>query len=288
MDAMRPNLINPSDPLVSGVSGSWNGSNPAETIHTSQLSPAVTPLTLTSRETKNDSPVRTGKRDTVGQIESDDFSRFEGEGGPEAPLPATELIDVPLETPFGGDRAGVDIKAEGTMKPPSACGRNQGMRVRRQVYELTLHDLSTFPVWEFRLDEEGEEGRDESTVRPYTTPGPLDPTDRMFVVRAVFTLADGSRRHGYLTPPVRNDGSIGALQPIIVTACGQVRFWCGTAVPDAKRLARNYAWLGKDVRRVFPVQFCSDVALIGGPVTGSVPGFLVLEDFQTRKTSTVR
>ena len=173
------------------------------------------------------------------------------------------------------------------MKPSPVCGGSRGLRVRKQVYELTLHDLGTFPVWEFRLDEEGEEGRDESTVRPYTASGPLDPTDRMFVVRAVFTLADGSRMQGYITPPGRGDAGIGTLQPIIVTDRGQVRFWCGTAVPDAKRLARSYELLGKDAQHVFPVRFESDVELAGGPVRGSVPGFLVLEDFLTRRTRTV-
>jgi hypothetical protein len=173
------------------------------------------------------------------------------------------------------------------MKPPPTRGGSRGLRVRKQVYELTLRDLGTFPVWEFRLDEEGEEGRDESTVRPYTASGPLDPTDRMFVVRAVFTVADGSRMRGYFTPPGRGDASISTLQPIIVTERGQVRFWCGTAAPGSKRLAHSYELLGKDAKHVFPVQFESEVDLVGGPVRGSVPGFLVLEDFQTRRTRTV-
>jgi hypothetical protein len=165
-----------------------------------------------------------------------------------------------------------------------AGGGSHVGRVRKQVYELTLDDLSKFPIWEFKLDEEGEEGRDESTVRPYTALGPLDPAERMFVVRATFTLADGSKMQGYCTPPLRGDASIGALQPIIVTERGQVRFWCGTTEPDSKRLARSYEWLGKDARRVFPVHFESDVELVSGPVKGHVPGFLVLEDFQTRRT----
>jgi hypothetical protein len=180
------------------------------------------------------------------------------------------------------------------MKPPSvtarlkpACGGSQGACVRKQVYELTLDDLNQFPVWEFRLGEAGEADRDESTVRPYTASSPLDPADRMFVVRAIFTLADDSRMQGYCTPPLRGDDNIGILQPIIVTYRGQVRFWCGTAAPDAKRLAHSYELLGKDASCVFPVQFESDVKLVGGPVRGSVPGFLVLEDFQTRKTKTV-
>ena len=173
------------------------------------------------------------------------------------------------------------------MKLSLTRGGNQGLRVRKQVYELTLDDLSTFPVWEFRLDKEDEEGRDESTVRPYTASGPLDPTDRMFVVRAVFTLADGSRMRGYFTPPCRGDAGLGTLQPIIVTDRGQVRFWCGTAAPDSKRLAHSYELLGKDAKHVFPVQFESDVKLVGGLVRSSVPGFLVLEDFQTRRTRTI-
>jgi hypothetical protein len=183
------------------------------------------------------------------------------------------------------------------MKPPSitaflkpAGSGNQGARVRKQVYELTLDDLNQFPVWEFKLGEEGAVGevvRDECTVRPYTASGPLDPADRMFVVRAIFTFADGSKMQGYCTPPLRGDDSIGTLQPIIVTDRGQVRFWCGTAAPDSKRLAHSYELLGKDAGKVFPVRFESDVKLVGGPVTGSVRGFLVLEDFQTRKTRTV-
>jgi len=70
------------------------------------------------------------------------------------------------------------------------------MKIRRQVYDLTLEDLNEFPVWEFALDEEGEEGQDEATVRPYMNSGKLDPSDGMFVVRAIFTLADGSKMHG--------------------------------------------------------------------------------------------
>ena len=173
------------------------------------------------------------------------------------------------------------------MKPPPACGGSQSLRVRKQVYELTLHDLDAFPVWEFRLDEMGEEGRDESTVRPYTASGPLEATDRMFVVRAVFTLADGSKMRGYFTPPGRGDAGIGILQPFIVTDRGQVRFWCGTAAPGLKRLAHSYELLGKEAEHVFPLQFESEVELADGPVRGSVPGFLVLEDFQTRRTRTV-
>ena len=98
------------------------------------------------------------------------------------------------------------------------------MKVRKQVYELTLADLERTPVWEFALDEEGEEGQDEATVRPFERSLPLDPGDGMFVVRARFRLADGTPLLGYLTPPVQADSSLATIQPIIVTPKGQVIF----------------------------------------------------------------
>ena len=160
-------------------------------------------------------------------------------------------------------------------------------RSRKQVYELTLDDLNMFPIWEFKLDAHGAEGQDEATVQPYTVSGPLDPTDRMFVVRVAFTLVDGSRIKGYITPPVRGREGMDTMQPVAVTAKGQVRFWCGTSAPDPKRLAHSYNLLGKESRGVFPLRFESEVQLKAGPARGIIPGFLVLEDFQTRKSRTV-
>ena len=173
------------------------------------------------------------------------------------------------------------------MKSAPVANENLSLRVRRQIYELTPNDLETFPIWEFKLDETAESGQDELTVRPCILSLPLDPTDRMFVVRAKFRLVDGSMMRGYVTPPGRDDTGLAAWQPIIVTDQGQVRFWCGTSVPSPKRLARNYKLLGKESKQVFPLQFESEVELVGGPVRGSIPGFLVMEDFQTRRTRTV-
>ena len=158
------------------------------------------------------------------------------------------------------------------------------MRIRKQVYELTADDLNKFPVWEFALDEEGEEGQDEATVRPYKISGSLDPSDGMFVVRASFTLADGSKMQGYLTPPVEADDSLGTLQPVIVTAAGHVGFWYGMMSPSSKELAQSYQSLGRDASHIFPLRFESHVEMVGGPVAGSLLGFMVLEDWQTQKT----
>jgi hypothetical protein len=66
--------------------------------------------------------------------------------------------------------------------------------------------------------------QDEATVRPWQGSPPLNPSDGMFVIRASFQLADGTRHLGYLTPPAQTEDSVGTVQPIIVTDQGQVMF----------------------------------------------------------------
>jgi hypothetical protein len=161
--------------------------------------------------------------------------------------------------------------------------------IRKSVVDLTLADLTTSSVWEFALDEEGVEGQDETTVRPYAVDGPLDPSAGMFVVRARFALADGTLMSGYLTPPVQGEAGLSTFQPIIIMPAGQVAFWCGMIVPDAATIAKSYARLGKaDATQVFPLRFESAVLLKCGAVKGQIPGFLVLVDFKTMQTRIVR
>jgi hypothetical protein len=144
------------------------------------------------------------------------------------------------------------------------------------------------PYGKFALDEEEEEGQDEATVRPYEPGGPLDPADGMFIVRARLRLADGTQVCGYLTPPVQGDSSLGTLQPAVVVGTGQVSFWCGMLAPDQAQIAASYARLGRSsASEVFPLRFESDVELVGGPVTGELPGFMVLEDFTTMRTRVI-
>jgi hypothetical protein len=162
------------------------------------------------------------------------------------------------------------------------------MKIRKQVYELTLDDVNEFPIWEFALDEEGEEGQDEATVRPCEVLASLDPANGMFIVRAMFTLADGSKMQGYLTPPIQGDDGLGTLQPVIITPHGQVMFWYGALTPDEVRLAESYEKLGRGAERVFPIEVASQVELVAGPIRCVVPGFVILEDFGTRKTRTVK
>jgi hypothetical protein len=155
--------------------------------------------------------------------------------------------------------------------------------MRKQVYDLSADDLLRFPVWEFALDEEGKEGQDEATVRPFPLEDMLDPATGIFVVSATFELNDRSQMKGYLTPPSRSDKGLGMIQPVIVSNRGQVGFWCGILKPSSDKIDNSYRRLGKSSSvDVFPMRFASDVPLLGGPVRGELSGFFFIEDINTK------
>jgi hypothetical protein len=182
----------------------------------------------------------------------------------------------------------------GTKKQPGSSSARDSYtgrpmkEIRKQVFELTPKDLRDCAVWEFALDEEGVEGQDEATVRPVSTTGALDPAAGMFIVRASFLLADGTRMSGYLTPGVAGDRGLGTVQPVIVGETGQVGFWMGTIRPQRSDLEKWYRELGKSAGQLFPLEFRSEVTLVGGPVVGSVPGFLVLKDIHGKQVDVLK
>jgi hypothetical protein len=157
------------------------------------------------------------------------------------------------------------------------------MKIRKQVYELTEDDLTEFPVWEFALDEEDEDGQDEATVRPSQAPLPLDPREARYIVRAKFSLADGTRHIGYLTPGHASD-DLGSVQPLLITRQGHVIFWMGAVPSDTAPL---YQKLGKNAAQTFPIAFKSDVPLLDGVIFGSIPGFLRLADWKTGRVEVI-
>ena len=151
------------------------------------------------------------------------------------------------------------------------------MDVRKQVYELTSQDLEQFPVWEFALDEEGEPGQDEATVKPRPDlKSGVEPDEGMFVVRAEFRAADGSAFEGFVTPDPNNDP--GATQPSVLTSKGHVQFWFGIAEPEPAEIEKSYEALGGERGDLFPLTYRTSVPVAGTPMEGRVPGFMYLDD----------
>lgn len=162
-------------------------------------------------------------------------------------------------------------------------------RIRKQVYDLTLADLSIFPAWEFALDEEGELGQDEATVRPCASIDQLGASDGGLVVAASFELADGTKLHGYVTPTTSDEFDLGTMQPIIITEAGQQGFWHGILEPTQEEITAAYRRLGnKSAPEVFPIHFTSNMPLRDGCACGEVPGFLVLDAAPVRSVRVIK
>jgi hypothetical protein len=164
-------------------------------------------------------------------------------------------------------------------------------RIRKQVYDLTPVDLQEHPVWVFMPADDGTPDQDDATVAPWDPRAPFDPAEGATVVRARFTLADGTGRTGYLYPGTEpDDDGIRHTQPVIVTERGQVSLWCGTVIPSPDDLERWYAVLGAPASATFPLRFASDVPLRHGEIVGMTEGFVYLEHRRRllRRQETVR
>jgi hypothetical protein len=158
------------------------------------------------------------------------------------------------------------------------------MRIRKQDYELNLVDLMQFPAWEYVLDEEGIEGQDERTVKPYRASPPLDPHRAYFIVRASFHLADGTQIKGYIRPVTLSESKFMKpivpidMNPIIISQQGRVAFWYGASKPDSEEISKNYRMLNKEPSEVFPVRFASDVEVLDSIIEGTLEGFLYCDE----------
>jgi len=154
---------------------------------------------------------------------------------------------------------------------------------RKQVYDLTLADLDAAPVWEFALDEDDVAGQDEATVRPYEVAFPIDAAGHGgLVVRAAFTLADGTNLRGYLSPQPVSLSQPGWIQPVVICEAGQVNFWYGIRRPTQNQMMDELAKLAKQAAEVFPLRYRSDVELVSGPISGIIRGF----GFKEKKADT--
>jgi hypothetical protein len=146
--------------------------------------------------------------------------------------------------------------------------------IRKQIADLLPSDLEQYAIWELALDEEGEEGQDEETVRPRPDLRHADPADGLFVVRAELVARDGTRFTGFVT--ASEEDALSALQPTIVTARGQVRFWLGLHGPRPGEIEDAYELLAKPAGRLFPLRFRTLVPVAGRTPAGAIGAFLRL------------
>jgi hypothetical protein len=142
---------------------------------------------------------------------------------------------------------------------------------RKQIADLRLADLARCHVWEFALDEEGEPGQDEETVKPRPDVDTLDPSAGLFVVAARFTAADGGGFAGYVTP---GEPGAGVEAPTALTDTGDhVPFWLGMRKPNRAELDRAYRTLGREASDLFPLRVEALVPTKDGTLVHQIHGF---------------
>jgi hypothetical protein len=98
---------------------------------------------------------------------------------------------------------------------------------------------------------------DEETFRPWLGALPVGPDDGWFLVRATFTLADGTALAGFVTPHAKKQpaGPQGLLQGEVFLPNGRrEQFWNGLLLRPAAARAALFAEIGKPAGAVFPVR----------------------------------
>ena len=149
---------------------------------------------------------------------------------------------------------------------------NRAESIRKQVGDLRPHDLEQFPIWEHAIDEEGEPGQDEETVKPRPDLSVADPSSGLFLVRAEFVANDGTRFDGYVYPSTEHEP--GLIQPTIVTKDGQVNFWYGMLSPEPGAIEAHYELLGTSAEQLFPLKYRAKAKYKGAKLQGTVTAFL--------------
>jgi hypothetical protein len=144
----------------------------------------------------------------------------------------------------------------------------------KHTSELTAQDLQEYPIWKAGVEAgwDYENCDPGGQVLPYAVVGDLDCSRDDLLVACRFTFADGSVNYGYITPSTEYD--FGFLQPTVASGRGTVSFWCGSDPPTNQTMRRDYAILGKTPSEIFPARFETTIPIKGGPITGTIHGFM--------------
>ena len=145
------------------------------------------------------------------------------------------------------------------------------IRIQFADFNMTHFDIS--PIWEFATDEEGEEGQDETTLRPRIDLSFPDPSEGLLIVECEFETNSGSKFSGLCSPSF--DDSFSSIQPYILVDNQFVIFWFGVSRPDKETKERLYNILGERPESLFPVEFKSKLAKAdGSKISGQINGFM--------------
>ena|SRR2546429_4727031 len=141
------------------------------------------------------------------------------------------------------------------------------LETRKPIDHLTTSDLSTFPVWEFALDEEGIEGRDETWVRPLNTQ--IVPKGQYsLTVAADFKAACGRTYSGFVgmnTVPIRANEPVTSIEGVILHGTNYL-FIPSPGIGFQEGMEALLSRLGLSVSELFPITYTLRVLIEGEQV----------------------
>ncbi len=158
---------------------------------------------------------------------------------------------------------------------------------RRQIETLTEKDLAQTDAWWFPGPDGHLSGPDDQTVLPLDTSaatgdGAVEFPAGRFLLRAVFTLADGSPVTGHLTYAPDDGGGLREREPTLCTPHGQIPLWHGVLVPADDDVAAWLSWLGRPRGAVFPLTWRAAIHPPADDLGGAAAGFVVYVDGAVR------
>jgi hypothetical protein len=147
-------------------------------------------------------------------------------------------------------------------------------RTRKPVDKLSPSDFAVFPVWEYASDEEGEEGMDETWVRPVGSKH-VPQRSMSQIVSAEFRTASGKTVSGFMVvSPLKSEFGV-------LDHCGGVILWArryipltdpnGPALDFIKRHSLKALTTGMKMKseEIFPLSFALRVPIEGEHVIRS-------------------
>ena len=144
------------------------------------------------------------------------------------------------------------------------------IRVQFEDFKISYFDITQ--IWEFAIDEEGDDDQDETTLKPRTDLTVADPSQGLFMIQCKFATPTGKTFHGICHPTFEN--SISSIQPYIFTDKGLVMFWCGAIKPTQNRKDSYYNLLNESSDSLFPLKFESTTPTVGANMSGLIEGFM--------------
>lgn len=144
------------------------------------------------------------------------------------------------------------------------------LETRKPVDHLTASDFATFPVWEYALDEEGVEGRDETWVRPLNTQ--IVPKGAYsLTVAADFKASCGRTFSGFVgvtTAPIRSSETVTIMGGVILHGTNYLPI----PTPKGSFFQKARESLGLSDSELYPITYTLRVFIEGEqvPCTGVI------------------